>query len=193
MYFHEDARMIFLCHPRTASNATSEALKRIGFICPQAHHDRLDFGLGVMRERYGVEVVREDWTVACTVRHHLDALVSWWHWHGRQQPLDRAFVEHVRERARDQFFPRFREWWGLHSHDADTVLLYEKLDADLNRWLASRGLGPVTLERLNRAQMRPQGVHYKFWIDTQTAEYVGRIFGPEIRRLGYPDPVEATR
>jgi hypothetical protein len=74
MYVHEDRKLVYLAHPRTASNATVAFLKTCGFVkalhpAVADHHAQL--GPPVTLKN------RHEWTVATTVRNPLDTVVSW--------------------------------------------------------------------------------------------------------------------
>jgi hypothetical protein len=187
--------MIYLAHPRTASISTGHALKRLGFICPQGHHDTLGYGLSIAAEKgYELDLASDgDWTIATTIRYHLDSLVSWWHYLGRKVPLDPGFVDYIiRVNRNFDYFPIEREWFGLHRHQADTLLRFERIEDDLNRWLRARGFASVPLPH-DGGTLRPSGVPFKFFVDRTTADYIAGRYGDEIEELGYPDPREEVR
>jgi hypothetical protein len=192
MYWHRESGLVYLAHPRTASISTRTALiEQAGFQAVGGHHagwlrnKAVPIVSGITLEHWDGRVT----SAATTVRYHLDALVSWWFHKGRTGPLDREFVAHL---AGGSWFPIRDEWWGLHRHTADTVLRYENLDEDLNRWLAEHGLDPVRVPQPLSPRRARDPAHYRSFVDRETARYIDERYGKEMDVMRYPRAVEAV-
>ena len=173
MYYHRDARLIYLAHPRTASNATVEALLSIGFKTHERHHG----GICDAMER-------KQWYVFTTVRNHFDTAVSWVLRRTRDR---RGWSREIVEWALTEPVNRWvweSEMWGLHGHDSDEVLKYETLQGSLNALLNRFDLPSVELPRKNETQHR-RGRHYHEFFDEDSRAYIEERFGEEMKRYGY--------
>lgn len=179
MYVHREARLLFLAHPRTASNATHRALtQQAGFEPSPDHHGRIGSD---QWPSLGVEL-DDSWCVFSTVRNPFDALVSWRFM--RQIPGDRWGAEwwDLLMRYLEPWVEPGRMWF--HADDCSRILRYESLDADLNDVLVGRGLGPVELEQWNITRRRPAGPYQDHFDDALRAR-VEEVFGAEMARFGY--------
>jgi hypothetical protein len=174
MYVNHQHNMIYLAHPKTASQATSNLLeKHYGFEREgRGHHSGIPAGFNA-----------EGYSVATTVRYHLDALVSWWFHLHQKQPIGQPLVETI---VKSKYFPRKREMWGLHRHQADVILRFEGLENNLAKWLASHGFEPP-MEPLPEKGVTAQrwDLHYRLFIDWETARYIDSRFGEEMAELDY--------
>jgi hypothetical protein len=180
MYLHRETGLVYLASPRTASQATADALQnQAGFVMEGDHH------IGFRHAKYRGGPL-EGVSVATTVRYHPDAMVSWWHFMKRPTPLGEAFLDVLWQM---QYFPEASRWWAFHDDYCDRVLRYENLDEDLNRWLAEHGLDPVRVPRKNVTPHR-QGMHWSRVFDRRSAGHLDKRFGDEIRRYGYPSVVD---
>ena len=175
--------MIYLAHPRTASVATSIALKHAGFEKlepPSDHHSRLwDEGTPVTRAN------RATWTVFTTVRNHWDTVVSWMFRRFRTRTAEEILwdVETMRTALDVRWVNDSRLWW-LHGDDADTILRYETLERDLRQLLAEHGIVLPHLNVLNASSNRQTREYRRFYVPA-TQDYVASRFGDEARRFGY--------
>ena len=179
MMAHLADRRIHLAHARTASRATEKALERIGFqtVPGLGRHARLyDAGSPVTPAN------RDEWSVSTTVRNHWDAAVSWVLWDLVDKPLlwdpwDIRQLERVFRIAKP--YIKGGRMYALHLDEADVMLRFETLDADLEDWV-----GGVELERHGVSKRRHE-------IPPMTIEaftYIDRRFADEIERLGYALP-----
>jgi hypothetical protein len=176
-YFHQDARLLYLAHPRTASNATAHALRRVGFVhcVPGDHHGPV--------EEMGGDWKRDEWTVFATVRNHWDAVASWMFVkpYPLGPPWSAADVDDFIERCR--WIRRGKKLW-FYREDTDLVLRYETLQRDLGRVLAGAGLACPTLELENAGKERGSR-HYREMFGKDGAARVGDYFAQEIAACGY--------
>jgi hypothetical protein len=196
MYVHERARLIYLAHPRTASRSTVRALSMQGFVhVGREHHDRLSAGYApekmstrpALREALDEFLVwkeRGSWDVATTVRHHVDALVSW-AFYLNSAPVP-SFLEYLTDREA-KYFPEPDSLWSLHGTVSNTILRFEDLEADLTDWLIGRGLQHVRLPYEN-AGTRRRG---RPWQEVATEEFTSAVverYGDEMKGLDYDVP-----
>lgn len=147
MLVHYDRRLAFICHPRTASHATSKALRRAGFEYTGNHH-QID------------EEFLKPWarSVACTVRNPIDVLVSWYHYDKATEPIGEWFEK----RWRRKVWTQNGMFYGLRY--CDTVLEFASVQDDLNAWLKRFGIGPQPIPQMNVTEKR--GAWWG-WLDTE--------------------------
>jgi hypothetical protein len=78
MYVHEEAKAIFLCHPRTASRSTSEFLVKHGFEkVGRENRDKVGSKASTGHHGFLLEPPPPGFVVGCTVRHHFQLVTSW--------------------------------------------------------------------------------------------------------------------
>lgn len=158
MLIHREKRLAFICHPRTASHATAQALAGIGFERVGGHHD-------VVEEHLRPWAV----SVACAVRNPLDVLASWW-WHselGTERGL--GFAEWLTTRL-----PFYEGGMFFGLPHADEVLEYERLESQLNDWLGRHGLPNAGLEKVNTTSPPRE----KWWRLAGSNEVAVRLYEP---------------
>ena len=174
MFVNHAARRIFLCNPRTASRATAEALKRVGFFNVQSHA-RLFSEWGPVTPDN-----RHEWDVACTVRNHWDTMVSWIFWDhaGRKkptpQPWDVAELERVLKLTKNYVTGGTM---FMHLESANFVMRYETLERDLRTWCGAQ------LEDRVGVSAGRDGRHYTHFLGTEERIYIGRRFSAEISSM----------
>lgn len=173
MYIHTRADLIYLAHPRTASQATRDALFELGFIQHNDHHSRLP-----SRMQTG------DYSVATTVRNHFGALVSWWHATHRKYVLGPDYIDKLFT-AEPTYFPVKNRMWAFHAPSAGTILRFESLLADLNSWLDAGGL--PTVDEIPRVNVTDQkhGAPYTAFVPQPLVAYVRIHFREEMEEYGY--------
>lgn len=196
MYIHPPKRLIYLAHPRTASNATAQALNARGFVPPcgsYRHHAPL-----YDPERTPIRnEPRALWTVFTTVRHHADAICSWVASTLRRERLHRYPLELVERVVRTSKWIRVRNpesgeplpdgrWslWSLHADDADVELPYEQLQPSLDGLLTAHGLEPVQIPRYNETYAR-NGRPWEQLLGKDARAWIARKFEAEMHRFGY--------
>ncbi len=188
MYFHREARLIYLAHPRTASIATADALQKIGFEMMHEHHGRLRC-LPIADEPN----LRTNWYAFTVVRNHFDTAVSWVfrRTHGRREITKEVYEQMLTSPGNR--WVELHTMWHLHSNDADFIIRYENLEEELNCILQSAHLPKVELKKKNVSVGR-DGRHYSEFYNSQTRDYIENRFGNEIRRFGYEyEPVPRLR
>lgn len=164
-YVHREERLVYLAHPRTASVATAEALKRVGFKQLQDHH--------------ALVIPDGPYTVFTTVREHKDALASlyamrrvFWDRHG-QDPNDPSWVIHEIDEGSlshvvgpHRLFP--------FTERATRVLRFEQLDQDIDLIIPGLEIPRTNITKGPKPVFDPQ---MQAWIET--------YFHQERRELGY--------
>jgi len=75
VYVHQEKKVAFIAHPRTASTATAHTLMKMGFVIKGNHH------------AYEPTWDLYDWDVICTVRNPFDVIVSWFYNKPREKPF----------------------------------------------------------------------------------------------------------
>ena len=182
MYVDAEARLLFLAHPRTGSNAVVAALEtRYEFAPNGSHHSRLRSGSDI----------GPGWLVLVGVRNHFAAMCSWLrlmraHW--TEPKVDAAFVDHVLNGgARTYTTVVPGRLWGLHLDGIEDrlngarlwLLHQERLQCDLDRALSEHGTPTVRLECDNG---RPP---YQELVTDAGRRAVEREWGAEMAELGY--------
>lgn len=174
-------KLCFLAQPRTGSNAVARALEeQLGARSVGLHHSLPS------ENRW---CLPRDWMVVSTVRNHWDAVVSWFckrdtdwgcDFDGFLDLLANGGLRGYVQRTPVGELELYWRYLPLTTH----LLRYERLQVDLDRVLALRGLGPCPLGRVNVSQSR-EDADYRTFYDAQQAARVGRLFASEIERLGY--------
>tara|TARA_Y100000593_G_scaffold94310_1_gene192820 strand:+ start:3106 stop:3654 length:549 start_codon:yes stop_codon:yes gene_type:complete len=172
-------KLIYLAHPRTASKATCVTLGQIdsAFTEP-VHHRRL----------FDLEYEREGELVVTTVRHHADALVSWWKNHGQKnhgygEDLD-EFTRFLREFPDSEIWikPSTNRLWDLHTPWCNAVMRYEDVQTELDWVLEKVGLLPMQLLRVNQTRGKDDWRNY---YNAERERIVADVYGDEMREFGY--------
>lgn len=189
---NHDARLVYLAHPRTASRTTRDVLLRLGF---EQEYDRTD-ERGSHHATFPEGFDPKGYDVATTVRHHMDAFVSWWfytsekHRGGSTKP-DRAFADALWDKRR-RLFPDRTRLFSLHLPQATTALRFETLAEDLAGWLGRGGIGwnPGTSSGPLRwghvgGRKRPAETRWRDVIRPDDVEQLAYRWREEMSELGY--------
>lgn len=187
MYIHENRKLVYLAHAKTASRAVREALGERGFVrsvyAPKSRPVRCGSDRGPNHHKGLREHPGPEWLVFTTVRNHFDAWASWWAYTSRDQtgtePLDVAFVERIMEKQK-RHFPDPNKMWACHTEFADRVLRYESQPADLSNLLGEQVVLPV----VGVSECR-RGRHYRELISPELRGYIEGRFGDEMAAYGY--------
>ena len=171
-------KLIYLAHPRTASKATSVTLGQIDSAFTEPRHHR---------HLYNLEYERQGELVVTTIRHHGDALVSWWLHHGQRNGYGETLSEFTRfllEFPHEGFWlvPTPGRLWDLHLPWCNCFMRFESLQEDLNWVLERVGWEPRKLLRVNQTRgKREWGSYY----NAERQRIVEDTFGGEMQELGY--------
>jgi len=180
MYYHPEARLVYLAHPRTASNATAHVLEGIGFRrrLPANHHARLS-----SPSAQKVVTDRLEWCVFTTVRNHWDATASWMF--VKPYPAKPPWsLDDVQTFCSKSKWIRDGNRFWFHAPDADVILRYETLQEDFDALLSAHGLEPQVLELVNVGKDRSGRDYRELFLD-EAAAYIGEYFAEEITEYGY--------
>jgi len=170
MYLNYGERLVYLASPRTASTATSEALKKqAGFAPYRDHH-------GGFRENDVLR--RSDWKAFTVVRNPWDTVVSWAFWNSKPvETLTPDFIEETLMVAHKwiSYYKLF-----LLADQADVICRFENLESDLSAVVGK----PLTLHPKNVSEWREKRPYQEFYTP-EGREYVAERFNSEITKWGY--------
>lgn len=172
MYVHEEKRIAFIAHPRTASTATGAALLGLGFTQWVNHH-----GINPKWDP-------TDWTVFATVRNPFDLMVSWYYHKKKYQAA--PFQE---------WLPKFLAESNMYLDQGlffgvphcTRVLSYERLQDDFNLVLVESGFPPIEIPYKNVSIARPDKPLSEYY-DHKLINLMKAHFGEEIKSHGYEVP-----
>lgn len=156
MWIRKREGIAFICHPRTASSATSHCLREnLHFVNEGNHHS--------------VEPTDGYRVIGCTVRNVFDTLVSW-HFYDKHSPLYGNFPEWVKFFLDNPIhFVKDGLFYGRHL--ATHVLRFEHLDADFARFLEIAGLDHYPIPRRNVSRRR-EGRPWQEFYTEELKQYV---------------------
>lgn len=174
MYIHTKARMIYLAHPRTGSQATREILFARGFVQHNDHHSRLP-----PRFQTG------EYNVATAIRNHFDAIVSWWATTNREYVLGPEYIDQLMEIQAPAYFPHPNRLWALHVPFASTILRFETLFEDLRIWFEEGGLEPPDEFPVVNMTKQKHGAPYTAFVPRPLVPVVRERFAEEMEEYGY--------
>jgi hypothetical protein len=185
VYVHKECKAIYLAAPRTASIATKDALIKIGFrkkcFCPSGDGTHA-WNCGKHHATLRLLSERDKWTVFTTVRNHWDTAISWYFYNNSgERSLFR--IDDIKH-AFDNGWTKPHALWYLHTGNADRILKYESLDADLNAVLKAVGLPAVEVPHVHLSANR-DGRPWRSFYDQEGYEYVKKRFWDEIVQYGY--------
>jgi hypothetical protein len=188
MYLHQEKKMVYLAHPKTASHSTVDALTRVGFepqFPDEGHH--APFHEQRLLKRYKWPP-RENWLVFTTIRNHWDWAVSLAFarrkFQRRNIPDTEWSVEMFKTVLRPCYYIEENKLFGLHAPHADIIIKFEHLEDDLNFVLSQRDLGPVELQHLRPTVWREKQSYREYYTD-ETRNYIAERFKGEIEEYGY--------
>lgn len=183
MHLHKDAGLIYLETPRTASKATTRALKdQASFITINSPHSRLYSDKTQLRWGNLMDVTfrRQDWTVFTAIRNPFDILVTWCK--VLDKPVNKGgILEVLRESKYLQVDP---PRLYVHRYDVDGFIRFERLDDDLNEVLTAHGLEPVNIPKVNVTESRI-GDYYSDYYDQEAVRWVREFFSDQLSTFNY--------
>lgn len=172
MYVHNEKRVAFIAHPRTASTATGAALLGLGFTQWVNHH-----GINPKWDPIG-------WTVFATVRNPFDLMVSWYY-HKMK----------YREASFPEWLPKFIAvsneyldmgmFFGLRY--CTRVIRYETLQEDFDYMMMLTGFPQTDIPLKNVSTARPDKPLSDYY-NPKLINLMKAHFGEEIRQNGYGVP-----
>jgi hypothetical protein len=176
MYVHEEKRVAFIAHPRTASTATGQALTGLGFGQWINHH-----GFDPKWDLTG-------WTVFATVRNPFDLMVSWYYHKKRHQ-----------EQTFQEWLPKFialsnqylDQGMFFGTNFCTRMMRYETLQKDFDFVLGEVGFPQTDIPLKNVSHDRPDKPLSEYY-DHRLINLMRTHFNKEIRQNGYKAPCQAT-
>ncbi len=175
MYVHEEKKVGFIAHPRTASTATGHVLTELGFIQRINHHG------------FKPEWDLTGWNVFSTVRDPFDLMVSWYHHKKRYRAIS------------------FQEWLPLFLKESNQYLdqglffgvdysqhwlHYETLQADFDETMRLLGFPQREIPWKNVSVDRPDKPLSEYYNDSKLINLMTSYFGKEINTHGYQTPCQ---
>jgi hypothetical protein len=138
MYVHEEKKVAFIAHPRTASSATGHTLLQMGFTMRGNHH--------AFNRKWDLE----GWTIGCTVRNPFDTMVSWFYNTPREQPFDLWLPKFIQEchYLKDNHLMFYGKPYATH------VLKFENLQNGFNAFCIDADLPVTTIPHRNVSEKR---------------------------------------
>lgn len=177
--------MCFLANPKTASSATGHTLHSLGF---QSIGDQHCIPETSSWRHW--PTIDDSWTVFCTVRSHMEVMVSWY-LHQTKTPSApyfgftfEAFLYNwmhnpkwfnIREPKRAQMY---HERTPL----CNVILRYETLQHDFDKLLAEHDL-PATVLQVHNVSKRKKD-HSEYY-STKSLDYLTDYFKVEMTQMGY--------
>lgn len=171
--------MIFLAQPRTASRSIADALKKIGFVLHSGHH----LSLGDISSDITDPIHADnDWFIMSAVRNHYDILPCWLDHRDHYYKLPFG-VEFLQALLEEPFFdPDGKRLYWKYRDESTHLIRFEDLQANLNKILALRELGPVELPHIGKKEGRK---HYSTYHTPETRTFIEDMFCEEMQELGY--------
>lgn len=168
MYVHEEKKIAFIAHPRTASSATSHVLKQMGFEIIHSHH-------GLMDMEY-----LNGWDVFCTVRNPFDVIVSWFYNQPREKPFSLWLPEFL---DGCQYLQGIRMFFGQPY--CDHILHYENLQDEFEDLMDEFGFPIVEIPQRNVSETR-DSFSFMGHYNPRTFKLVIDSFRQDFLNNGYP-------
>lgn len=168
MYVHEEKKVAFIAHPRTASSATGHTLLQMGFTIVGNHHS--------------LESGREDWTVGCTVRNPFDVMVSWYHNKPREEKSFALWLPRFIDECHyfdDNHLMFYGQPYATH------VLRFENLQKEFDKFCFDAKLCPRQI--LPRNVSTRKEVYYMSYYN-ENAKLVVERFRDDFVNNGYDIP-----
>ncbi len=167
MYIHEEKKIAFIAHPRTASVAIAATLCEMGFTQVGSHHQ-----------------FKEVWCLGHTfsvVRNPFDMMVSWYYFRARECGL--SFESWLRVFLDDPpYYIKHGLFFGVYL--CTDTLRYENLQEEFDQFTKKVGLPQTEIMRSNVTKRR-EGRDFMDVHTEMTLERVRVFFRNEIDQFDY--------
>lgn len=150
-------KILFLAHPRTASQATVTALRKVGGVNAGAHHHAF------------MDAPQGETTVS-TIRNPYDVLATWFQLSGYDN------LNHFLTKYEHSFFKIDDRLFYFHAI-TERFLLYDTLASDFDCLLSDFGLEPQRLYRINTT---PKKRPYQSYFDESAKEFVEELYAKDL-------------
>jgi hypothetical protein len=167
MYIHEEKKIAFIAHPRTASSATGHTLLKMGFTIEGTHH--------AFDPNWDV-----DWDIFCTVRNPFDVMVSWYY--NCLKPREKPFSSWLPEFLDGCYHLQGRMFFGQLT--CNHILHYENLQEEFECLMDKFDIPCMEIPQRNVSKSRngrPYIGHYTF----ETGKIMIDRFLEDFRANGY--------
>lgn len=169
-------RLVYLCTPHTATQATVYALRNIKeAIVTERHHCTMT----ELRSFPKGQLLTGGEVITSTVRNPYDIMVTQW-LRNRQKRGNCDLSTFIREWDEFPYFHGGKLFYL--AEESDRTLRYENLQAELWELLKGLGLPPISLEKQNFTEHKRPWVEY---YDQPTLNAINDRLGIEIVRYGY--------
>lgn len=185
MWIMPEKKMCFLANPKTASSSMGFTLHSLGF---QSIGDQHCIPETSSWRHW--PTIDDSWTVFCTVRSHMEVLVSWY-LHQTKTPsapyfgwqFESFFYNWV---ANPKWFyspaPKMGQMYWQRNPLCNVILRHETLQADFDKLLMENHL-PATKMQVHNVSKRKRD--YSEYYSTKSLDYLTDYFKVEMTQLGY--------
>ena len=186
MWILPEKKMCFLANPRTASSAMGNTLHSLGFVTIGDQHCTPE----TSGWRHWPVISKDDWTVFCTVRSHMEVMVSWY-LHQTKTPSAPYFGFTFESflytwietplwfRSRE---PKRAQMYWQRNPLCNVVLRHKYLQADFDKLLMEHDL-PATQMQIHNVSKRKKD-HSEYYTP-KTLDFLQNHFKVEMTELGY--------
>ena len=198
MLFSPEKKLVFGLHAKTASRWLEPILGRRGFWVVGARHEgprNLQTQLGIPGEERWWETDPATCDYAYVVRNHGDALLSWWSTfkgsvpHANQEKVCPTFLREWPRQYPRLFLGSRRLWRFMWDLPGASILRFETLVADTNRYLEAYDLGRLEpwemgADPAHKTGGKPEGAWQQHYTP-EGLEYIREVYCSEAYTLGY--------
>ena len=186
MWILPEKKMCFLANPKTASSAMGNTLHSLGFQTMGDQHCVPENS----GWRHWPVISKDDWTVFCTVRSHMEVLVSWY-LHNTAKPSAPYFGFTFESFlynwvANPKWFrtrePKRAQMYWERNPLCNVILRYETLQADFDKLLADHDLPATQMQRHNVSKRKKDHSQY---YTPKTLDFLQNHFKVEMAELRY--------
>ena len=133
MYVH-DSNVVYIAHPKTASQSVGEALQRAGWKLRGTHHEIVE------------EYINADTKVLSAVREPHDLYVSWYYHHGARKGFHEWLMEYL-----DNPNKAIKDGDFFALERTTHILFFDTIQESVNAALIDVGLDPIEMLRTHDA------------------------------------------
>jgi hypothetical protein len=181
MWILPEKKMCFLANPKTASSSMGHTLHSLGFETIGDQHCIPE----TSGWRHWPVISKDSWTIFCTVRYHMQVMVSWYLHNTKTPsapyfgwPFEAFFYAWL---DNPKWFRSGQMYWE-RSPLCNVILRHETLQADFDKLLAEHDL-PATQMQVHNVSKRKRD-HSEYY-SPKSLDYLTEHFKVEMTELGY--------
>ncbi len=178
MYVIEDKNFGYIAHPKTASSATSRAVRDTLGAKPKGnHHDA--------KEEWCRPILDSGGIIMATIRNPYDLMVSWYFHYAARRPgtLMEPFKEWLPTQIENpNDYMKRGLFFGLRW--ANRIVRFEHLQEDFDNVCVQIGLKYAIIEPFN-ISLKREGRTYQEMYDADLRELIQQNFATELDQGGY--------